>query len=212
MSQSSSSRPAAPAGGAQAAIRRRPHEGAGPCLPCGGRPPGRSGGRRPCNSAGTVSAGLLIAAFLAGAALLAACGGSSGGAPSPAVSASAASSAGAASAAAPGSEPFAGSPQQAVAAYWALVDAGDYGGLRAACTPGSAAALTAASSDIERARVVRVARVRREPGGAQVPADVRIVPAGETTPWGDPGTHTLFMKLTGSTSGGWLVASWGTSP
>ena len=159
-----------------------------------------------------VAAALLIAVLPAGAALLAACGGSSGGARSPAVSASAAPSAGAASTPAPGSEPFAGSPQQAVTAYWALVDAGDYGGLGAACTPGSAAALTAASSGIKRARVVRVARVRREPGGAQVQADVRIVPAGEATPWGESGMHTLFVKLTGSASGGWLVASWGTSP
>jgi hypothetical protein len=74
------------------------------------------------------------------------------------------------------------------------------------------AALAAASSDIRRARVLRVARVRREPGGAQVQVDVRIVPTGMTTPWGAPGTHTLFVKLTGSASGGWLVASWGTSP
>jgi hypothetical protein len=159
-----------------------------------------------------VAAVLLIAALPAGAALLAACGGSSGGAASPTLTASAAPSASAASTPAPGTQPFTGSPQQAVAAYWALVDAGDYGGLGAACTPGSAAALTAASSDIRHARVVRVARVRREPGGAQVQADVRIVPRGETTPWGAPGTHTLFVRLTGSTSGGWLVASWGTSP
>ena len=134
-----------------------------------------------------------LAAMLAGAALLAACGGSSGGAASPSASSAAA---------APGSAPLAGSPKEAVAAYWALVDTGDYDALRAACTPGSPAALTAASDDIERARLLRVARVRRAPGGAQVQADVRIVPAGAATPWGEPGTHTLFVDLAVAPGGG----------
>ena len=40
-----------------------------------------------------------------------------------------------------------------------------------------------------------MARVRRQSGGAQVQADVRIVPAGQATPWGAPGTHTLFVNL-----------------
>jgi len=181
-------------------------------VPCGGRRPGRVGGRRPGAQARIITAWLVVAAALTGAALVAACGGSSGDAPSPAVSTSAAPAASAASTPAAGGKALTGSPRQAVSAYWALVDAGDYAALRGACTPGSSAALTAAFSDIKRARVVRVARVRHEPGGAQVQADVRIVPAGEATPWGDPGTHTMFMKLTGSTSGGWLVASWGTSP
>lgn len=99
-----------------------------------------------------------------------------------------------------------------MAAYWSLVDADDYPGLSAACAPGSAAALTPASDDIERARLLRVASVRREAGGAQVQADVRIVPAGQTTPWGGSGTRTLFVDLTKAPGGGWLVASWGTSP
>ncbi len=141
----------------------------------------------------------LVLVVVAGAALLAACDGSAGGAPSP-------------SAAAPGSRPFVGSPAAAATAYWALVDAGDYAGLRAACAPGSTAALTPASDYIERARLLRVARVRRASGGAQVQADVRIVPAGEATPWGEAGTHTLFVDLAEAPGGGWLVTSWGTSP
>ena len=211
MSESSSSRPATPAGDAHTTIARRPHEGAGPCLPCGGRRPGRLGSRRPGGLTRAAAAGLAVATVLAGAALLAACGGSSGAA-SPSGSASAASPLSPTSSPAAGNKPLEGSPEQAVAAYWALVDAGDYAGLRAACTPGSAAALTAASSDIRRARVVRVARVRREPGGAQVQADVRVVPASAATPWGGTGTHTLFVKLTESAGSGWLVASWATSP
>jgi hypothetical protein len=146
---------------------------------------------------------IALAVAVTGAALLAACGGSSGGAASPSASRSTA---------APGSRPLTGSPTQAVAAYWTLVDAGDYQGLKAACSPGSAAALTAATDDIERARLLRVARVRRQPGGAQVEADVRIVPAGQTTPWGAPGAHTLFVNLAEAPGGGWLVTSWGTSP
>ena len=145
---------------------------------------------------------IALALAVIGVALLAACGGSSGGATSP--SASSATTA-------PGGRPLTGSPEQAVAAYWALVDAGDYQALKAACSPGSAAALTAATDDIARARLLRVARVRRQPGGAQVQADVRIVPAGQATPWGAPGTHTLFVNLA-EVSGGWLVTSWGTSP
>jgi hypothetical protein len=146
---------------------------------------------------------IALAMALTGAALLAACAGSSGGAASP--SASPATTA-------PGSRPLVGSPKQAVAAYWALVNAGDYQGLKAVCSPGSTAALTAASDDIERARLLRVARVRRRPGGAQVEADVRIVPAGQATPWGAPGAHTLFVNLAETPGGGWLVTSWGTSP
>jgi hypothetical protein len=148
------------------------------------------------------AAALLVAAVFAGAALLSACGGSSGGAPSPSASSAAA---------VPGSTPFPGSPKEAAAAYWALVDADDYAGLSGACTPGSSAALTAASDDIAHARLLRVARVRRESGGAQVQADVRIDPSDATTPWGEPGAHTLFVDLT-EADGGWLVSSWGTSP
>jgi hypothetical protein len=141
----------------------------------------------------------LCLAVVVAAALLTACGSSAGGTPSP-------------SAASPGGKPFVGSPAAATAAYWALVDAGDYAGLRAACAPGSAAALTPASDDIERARLLRVARVRRASGGAQVEAEVRIVPAGEATPWGETGTHTLFVDLAEAPGGGWLVTSWGTGP
>ena len=108
--------------------------------PAGPAAPAAAG---PAATRALLAAGLVVTAVLAGAALLAACGGSSGGAPPPPASPGAAPSTSAApTAAAPGSRPFAGSPAQAVAAYWALVDAGDYAGLRAACTPDSAAALT----------------------------------------------------------------------
>ena len=200
-SRSSTSAPCGaplPHGGNRA---RRPHKGGGGprvaaalrCTRLGRRDRRPRGGVLPLTPATA-----LVLVVVAGAALLAACGGSAGGAPSPA-------------AAAPGSRPFVGSPAAAVTAYWALVDAGDYAGLRAACAPGSTAALTPASDDIERARLLRVARVRRASGGAQVQADVRIVPAGEATPWGEAGTHTLFIDLA-EAPGGWLVTSWGTSP
>jgi hypothetical protein len=200
---------AASCGGAPAAARK-PHEGGGPCVPYGGRHPGRhdggdglSGLRRRC-LAPLLAAGLVAAAIVSGT-LLAACGGSSGG-----VQGGAGSSLPASATPSPGSAPFRGTPRQAVAAYWALVGSGDRKGLTAACVPGSTAA--SASSDIAGARLLRVARVTRRPGGAQVQADVRIVPASATTPWGETGTHTLFIDLTKTAGGGWLVSSWGTSP
>ena len=146
---------------------------------------------------------IALAALVTGAALLAACGGSSGGAASPSASAAASAA---------GSAPFAGSPEKAVVAYWALVDAGDHAGLEAVCVPGSPAALSAFSDGIERARLLQTKLVRRDPGSALVQADVRVVPAGEVTPWGEPGAHTLFISLTKAPGGGWLVASCGTSP
>ncbi len=180
----------------------RPHPGGGGLRASGARQRIRSGrrGRRPRGGILLLTAvTALVLLVVAGAALLAACGSPADGAPSP-------------SAAAAGGKPFVGSPAAAVTAYWALVDAGDYAGLRAACAPGSAAALTPASDDIGRARLLRVARVRRALGGVRVQADVRIVPAREATPWGEAGTHTLFVSLAEAPSGGWLVTSWGTSP
>jgi hypothetical protein len=91
------------------------------------------------------------------------------------------------------------------------VDADAYERLATVCVPGSAAAVSRATDDIARVRLLRVARVAREAGGAQAQVDVRVTPAEETTPWGAAGRHTLFMQLQESGSG-WLVASWGTSP
>jgi hypothetical protein len=162
----------------------------------------------------------LLAAALAAGWLLAACGGTDEGAPTPAATATApaASASGpasasspAASAPAPGSRPLAGSPKEAAAAYWALVDADAYERLATVCVPGSTAAVTRVDDDIARVRLLRVSRVTREAGGAQVQVDVHVTPADEATPWGAAGRHTLFMQLQES-GPGWLVASWGTSP
>lgn len=151
------------------------------------------------------------AALLAGpAALLGACG-SSGGAsstePSPAASYPASSPSGS-----PGSSPLAGTPKQAVETFWRLVDADAYQALAAATTPGSPALVTAEGDDIDSVALLRVTRVERQPGSALVQVDVRVVPLSDATPWGEPGRHTLFVKLLEQAPGAWLVAGWGTSP
>jgi len=179
-------------------VARRPHEGAGPCVPFGGRRPGRTLRRA---RAALLASSLVLAAM--GAASLAACGAASTGAAS--------SPAEAAATPAPGSAPLAGTPEAAVAAYWEMVDADDYAGIAAASAPG-VAAVTPATDDIGSVELLRVTRVQRTPGGAQVEVDVRIVPATEATPWGEAGRHTLFVNLAKADDGAWLVAGWGSSP
>ena len=151
----------------------------------------------------------MIAAVV-GAALLAACGGSPGGAsapPSPGATAPAPSGS-----ASPDGAPLTGTPQQAVATFWRLVDADDYAALAAATAPGAPRLPTAENDDIESVELLRVSRVERQQGVALVQVDVRVVPASATTPWGGPGRHTLFVKLLERAPGKWLVAGWGTSP
>jgi hypothetical protein len=185
-------------GGAAGAIARRPHEGAGPCIPFGGRRPGRDGLR-----AGRATLLPALILIVMGAALLAACGGSSTGASEPPSAAATPE---------PASSPLPGTPEEATVAFWRMVDADDYAGLTAAAAPGVTAAVTAATDDMAQATLLRVIRVERQPGGgAQVEADVRIVPSGQVTPWGEAGEHTLFVDLA-EAPGGWLVTGWGTSP
>jgi hypothetical protein len=146
-------------------------------------------------------------------ALLAACGGSSGGAvvilPSPDVSSSPLT---ASAAATPEGTPLTGTPRQAIATFWRLVDANDYAALAAAAAPGAPGLPTADNDDIERVELVRTVRVERQPGMALVQVDVRVDPSSAATPWGDPGRHTLFVRLLEQSPGKWLVAGWGTSP
>jgi hypothetical protein len=47
---------------------------------------------------------------------------------------------------------------------------------------------------------------------ARVEVDVRVDPSNGATPWGEPGRHTLFVRLLEQAPGKWLVAGWGTSP
>ncbi|NLE21482.1 MAG: hypothetical protein GX624_01680 [Actinobacteria bacterium] len=161
---------------------------------------------------GRIPTGVLGAALVACmcAALLAACGGSTGG--SSGASPAAASSPDSPGAASAGSEPLAGTPEEAVREFWRLVDTDAFDALAAASVPGSSDVPTAATDDIDRVRVLGVGPVDRQPGSAVVQVDVRIVPVGETTPWGEPGRHTLFVRLHEQAAGGWLVAGWGTSP
>lgn len=117
-----------------------------------------------------------------------------------------------------GSRPLEGTAGQAAAAYWRLIDAGDYDAVAAAGVPGEPPSATAATDDIAAARLVSVDRVdepSREGGEVLVQARVYIEPdAAEAspTPWGDAGEHTLFMWMQPATDGRWLVKSWGTGP
>lgn len=169
--------------------------------------PDRTGlGPTGAGRAGTLLA-LLLALVVAVCAGAAACGGSTGSA---SASPSATSTAGTA--------PLAGSLREAAAAYWRLVDAGDYAAIAAAGVPGEPASATAATDDIAHARLVRAKPLSRDgdgPGSALVQVDVFIDPtqdAGNPTPWGDAAEHQLFMHLQKAPQGGWLVKSWGTGP
>jgi len=156
----------------------------------------------------TIVTGLALLA-LAGAVVAgaAACGGSSG---SPDASPSATTTAGTA--------PLAGSPREAAAEYWRLIDADDFAAIAAAGYPGGPPSATAATDDIVHARLVRAKPLSRGddgPGSALVQVEVFIDPTKETgkpTPWGNAGQHQLFMHLQKASQGGWLVKSWGTSP
>ena len=150
---------------------------------------------------------LLLALLLALVAGAAACGGSSG---SPSASPSATSTAGTA--------PLAGSLSAAAAAYWRLIDAGDFAAIAAAGVPGEPPSATAVTDDIAHARLIRAKPLSRGAdgaGSALVQVDVFIAPTqegGNPTPWGDPAEHQLFMHLQKAAQGGWLVKSWGTGP
>ena len=150
---------------------------------------------------------LLLALVVAMCAGAAACGGSSG---SPSASPSATSTAGTA--------PLTGGLREAAAAYWRLIDAGDFAAIAAAGVPGEPPSATAATDDIAHARLVRAKPLSRDangPGSAVVQVDVFIDPttdSGNPTPWGDAAEHQLFMHLQKAPQGGWLVKSWGTGP
>ena len=139
-----------------------------------------------------------LAAFLL-AGTTTACGTTASPSPSPSASAA--------------SRPLAGTPRQAAAEYWRLVDANDFAGALAASVPGTRTDMTAVQDDIEHVRLVS-ARATRAQGGdsVQLEATVYVEPTAGATPWGDAGEHTLFMQLQRAPAGGWLVREWGTGP
>jgi hypothetical protein len=141
-----------------------------------------------------------LTALLLGAAVTA-CGTTASPSPSPSPSASA------------GSRPLTGTPRQAAAEYWRLVDANDFAGALAASVPGTRTDMTAVPDDIEHVRLVSARAPRGQGGDAvQLEATVYVEPAAGATPWGEAGEHTLFMQLQKAPSGGWLVRGWGTGP
>jgi hypothetical protein len=170
-----------------------------------GAPRGPAGAGRP-----GAPLALLLAVLFAVCAGAAACGGSSGASASPSASPSATSTAGTA--------PLAGGLRAVAAAYWRLIDAGDYAAVAAAGVPGEPPSATAATSGIAHARLVRAKPLSSSastPGSALMQVDVFIDPATDSTnptPWGDAGEHQLFMHLEKASQGGWLVKSWGTGP
>jgi hypothetical protein len=167
-----------------------------------------------------VAAGLATAVLTlslpAGAALLAACGGSSGGpAGTPQASASAAP------APVPSPQVTSGRPPAAavetVRDFWTLVGAGRLeDAQRSLVAPGSPI-LQWSGGDIASAHFVRVVprSVSRGPAdGATVEfaAVVWIEPAPGVSPWGDPGEHQLFEHVVRMSDGTWRMWDSGTGP
>jgi hypothetical protein len=214
VSESSSSRPAA-AGGAQGAIGRWPREGAGPHGPCGGRRPGHFGGGRSGGFKSQISAGVLIAALLAGAALVAACGGSPGGAPSPAASASVAPTPVPSPLITSGPAPAAA--VDVVGEFWTLVGEGRLVEAKQSVVAPHSPIHGWSGEDIAAARFVRV--VPHSVAGAPVEGAtiefsviVWIDPGPKAGPWGAAGEHELFENVVRMSDGSWRLLESGTGP
>ena len=208
-SSAASSRPTP--GGAGGAVARRPHEGAGPCIPLGGRRPGRATRRA---AAASLALTLLVAAA-ASAALLAACGGSSGG-PSPLPAPSSA-----APAPVPSPRITDGPPPAAavdvVREFWKLIGTGRLAEAQRFLVAPDAPIQQWDGADIGGARFVRVvpdSTSAGPPEGATVEfaADVWIEPADAVSPWGDAGVHQLFESVVRMSDGTWRMWDSGTGP
>ena len=202
-------------GGVAEAVARRPHEGAGPCIPFGGRRPGRVK-----RAAGAASLALtLLAAAVASAALLAACSGSSGGGSSGGSAPPAASIA--APAPAPSPRITSGPPPAAAVdvarEFWKLVGAGRLAEAQRFLVAPGAPIQQWDGADVAGARFVRVvpdSTSAGPPEGATVEfaADVWIEPAGAVSPWGDAGVHQLFESVVRMSDGTWRMWESGTGP
>ena len=208
-SSAASSRPTP--GGAGGAVARRPHEGAGPCIPFGGRRPGRTTQRA---AAASLALTLLVAAA-ASAALLAACGGSSGGASSPAAAASASR------AAVPSPLVTSGPPPAAaietVREFWTLAGDGRLEEAQQSLVAPGSPIQDWTGEDIAAARFVRVVphSVGRAPAdGATIEFSVVvwIEPGSQPSPWGAPGEHQLFEHVVRMSDGTWRMWDSGTGP
>jgi len=112
-----------------------------------------------------------------------------------------------------GSRPLPGTPREAAAEYWRLVDADDGEAMAAASVPGAAADMAAVPDDIAHVRLVSARAPRRQADGSvELEVTVYVEPAAGATPWGAAGVHTLFMEFEEAPSGGWLLRQWGTGP
>ena len=202
-------------GGADRA--RRPHEGAGPCAPYAGRRPGRGGDRRPRRAAflDLLATTIALAAVVAGAVLLAACGGSSGGSP---VSSPAAS---ALPTPLPSPSITTGAPPAAavdvVREFWTMVDDGRLADAKRSLVASGSPILGWTGGDIAAAHFVRV--VPRSVGAAPVKGAtvefsviVWIDPGAQSSPWGAAGEHQLFEHLVRMSDGTWRMWDSGTGP
>lgn len=199
-------------GGATDAVARRPYEGAGPCIPFGGRRPGRA-----MRAAGAASLALtLLAVAVASAALLAACGGSSGGGSSAAASATVA-----APTPAPAPLVTSGPPPaaavQTVREFWTLAGDGRLEEVQHSLVAPGSPIQDWTGADIAAARFVRVLprSVSRAPAdGATIEFSVIvwIEPSSQPSPWGEPGEHQLFEHVVRMSDGSWRMWDSGTGP
>ena len=191
------------------AVARRPHEGAGPCIPFGGRRPGRA---KRAAGAASLALTLLVAAFVS-AALLAACGGSSGG--------SAIASASPSPSPVPSPLITSGEPPaaavDAVRRFWTLVGEGEVAEAKATAVAPGSPLLEGDEDSIASARFVRVlpSSVSRAPAdGATIEFSVIvwIEPSSQPSPWGEPGEHQLFEHVVRMSDGSWRMWDSGTGP
>lgn len=233
MSQSRSSRPAAPGEGTPKSIRRRPHRGAGPCLPIGGRRPGRRGHRGPRSAAipSVVATTLILSVVIAGVALLAACGSAPGpvasasAAPTPVPRSSGASATSAPASAAPTPVPSplitSGPPPAGAIAvvreFWTLAGSGRLGDAQRSLVARGSPILQWTGEDIAAARFVRlvprsVSRGPAEGATIEFAVTVWIDPGSQPGPWGDAGEHQLFEHVVRMSDATWRMWDSGTGP
>jgi hypothetical protein len=219
MSQSRSRLSTPPQEGSPEERRRRPREGAGPCMPCGRLRPSLTAGGR----ARPLAAVLFIATTVACAALLLACGGTSdGGSSSPPSASPSAAITGASPSPMPSPQITSGPPPAGAVAvarqYWRFLSEDRFDAARSLLAPDSPLATDWPGTDaLVRAHVVRaggqvLAKSLKAAETVQFPVKVYVVPKFAVGNWDGPGVYAQYMGFVRMSDGSWRVFETGTGP